>query len=46
MVLRVKTRYALGIKGSMCNDCATVFFCGSCATCQVARELNIVNWQK
>jgi Cys-rich protein (TIGR01571 family) len=46
MVLRMKTRYALGIKGDMCNDCATMYFCGACAICQVARELNSVGWQK
>jgi Cys-rich protein (TIGR01571 family) len=42
--LRLKTRYALGIKGDWCNDCVSMHFCGSCATCQLARELNIVGW--
>ncbi|XP_071138118.1 cornifelin homolog [Mytilus edulis] len=39
ITLRNKIRTVGGIKGSMCNDCATVLFCGQCAACQEHREL-------
>ncbi|BFZ11011.1 hypothetical protein BsWGS_14049 [Bradybaena similaris] len=43
--LRVKMRTQERIQGSICNDCLIVNFCGSCALCQLAREVKMVKQQ-
>ncbi|XP_064599262.1 placenta-specific gene 8 protein-like [Liolophura sinensis] len=40
LAMRVKIRTLLGIKGSICQDCAVVTFCEPCAVCQMSRELD------
>ncbi|XP_059932553.1 cornifelin homolog [Gadus macrocephalus] len=37
--LRVSVRERYRIKGSICDDCCIVTFCGLCSYCQLAREL-------
>jgi len=42
--LRQKIRMMLGIQGSICNDCLTLWMCGHCALCQMGRELDAAGW--
>ncbi|XP_030195042.1 cornifelin homolog [Gadus morhua] len=37
--LRISVRERYRIKGSICDDCCIVTFCGICSYCQLAREL-------
>ncbi|XP_046855592.1 cornifelin homolog A-like [Xenia sp. Carnegie-2017] len=39
--LRTKIRLRHNIKGSICEDFCVLAWCGSCAMCQMHRELNI-----
>ncbi|GFO04011.1 placenta-specific gene 8 protein [Plakobranchus ocellatus] len=49
LVLRTKWRAQNNIEGSVCDDCLLTHFCGSCAACQLAREVKIakenINYQ-
>ncbi|KAL3882244.1 hypothetical protein ACJMK2_028606 [Sinanodonta woodiana] len=40
VALRARIRTLGGIRGSICNDCLVMSFCGGCAVCQLHRELN------
>lgn len=40
IALRARIRTLGGITGSIFNDCLVMSFCGQCATCQMARELD------
>ncbi|CAG5118311.1 unnamed protein product [Candidula unifasciata] len=42
MALRVKMRAQERIQGSICNDCLVQTYCGTCALCQLAREVKMV----
>uniref|UniRef100_A0A8C5BYV5 Plac8 onzin related protein 6 n=1 Tax=Gadus morhua TaxID=8049 RepID=A0A8C5BYV5_GADMO len=37
--LRISVRERYRIRGSICDDCCIVTFCGICSYCQLAREL-------
>ncbi|XP_029437768.1 cornifelin homolog B-like [Rhinatrema bivittatum] len=39
MAMRSGMRERYGIKGSICNDCCIVYWCYSCAWCQMSREM-------
>ncbi|BFZ11009.1 hypothetical protein BsWGS_14048 [Bradybaena similaris] len=45
MALRTKLRTQERIQGSICNDCLTEIYCGTCALCQLAREVKFVKQQ-
>ncbi|TNM92148.1 hypothetical protein fugu_019160 [Takifugu bimaculatus] len=40
MPIRAVYRTKYNIKGSMCNDFVTNYFCMCCATCQLKRDIN------
>ncbi|KAH3728975.1 hypothetical protein DPMN_054938 [Dreissena polymorpha] len=39
LALRVRVRGLGDVKGTICNDCLVISFCGPCAVCQMQREL-------
>jgi len=42
--LRLKVRYLLSIRGSICSDFCNLLICGPCAICQTAREMKTAGW--
>ncbi|KAK7091160.1 cornifelin homolog [Littorina saxatilis] len=38
---RTKIRMQRNIQGSICDDCCVTAFCGSCAMCQMWREVKV-----
>jgi len=46
MALVTKFRMKHGIKGTICNDCCTSFFCTSCVMCRLTREMNYYHYRK
>ncbi|XP_071791588.1 placenta-specific gene 8 protein-like [Asterias amurensis] len=43
VAMRAKLRTSENIKGSICNDCLTCFFCPCCTLAQMSRELDHVD---